>query len=74
MLNPSRYSQSSLVITTAIVLCIMAVGIVAGVIALTSSLSERRRSVSIAGLDCQIQAKTRQKLAGNRQIWQSDKA
>jgi len=39
----------------------------------SSSLAERR-SVSIAGLDCQIQAKTKQKLAGNCQIWQSDKA
>ena len=33
-----------------------------------------RKSVSIAGLDCQIQAKTRLKLAGNCQIWQSGKA
>jgi hypothetical protein len=35
MLNPSRYSQSSLVIIIAIVLCIMALGIGAGVIALS---------------------------------------
>jgi len=37
---------------------------------LASSLSERRRNVSIADLECQIQAKRRQKFTGNRQIWQ----
>jgi hypothetical protein len=34
-----------------------------------SSLSERRKKTPNAGLDCQIQAKTRLKLAGNCQIW-----
>ncbi|HET9588139.1 MAG TPA: hypothetical protein VFO91_05080, partial [Anaerolineales bacterium] len=34
MLNPSRYSRSNLVIIAVIVLCIMAFGIIAGVIAL----------------------------------------
>jgi hypothetical protein len=40
----------------------------------TSSLSESKETARIAGLDCQIQAKTRQELAENCQIWQSDEA
>jgi len=38
------------------------------------SLSERKETARIAGLDCQIQAKTRHKLAENCQIWQSGEA
>ena len=38
------------------------------------SLSERRKTDPIAGLDCQIQAKTKRKTAGNCRIGQSGKA
>jgi hypothetical protein len=38
------------------------------------SLSERRKTDPIAGLDCQIQAKTKRKTTGNCQLWQSGKA